>query len=114
VAQEIAKIEALHRTSVAPRLVRDDAAGLFRVEAETPLPDGVLAFARDRIGLALDAALAALPNGFKPRQTGPAGWRLAEGPAQPGRFPDMAGMNRADPAVRRQPPAWRPRVEPPA
>jgi hypothetical protein len=77
VAQEIAKIEALHRTSVAPRLVRDDAAGLFRVEAETPLPDGVLAFARDRIGLALDAALAALPNGFKPDDYEPALIRAA-------------------------------------
>ncbi len=59
VAARIAEIEAIHRTEVAPPLIRDEDAGLFRIKQDPPVAEDTLRFARERIEFAMDTALAA-------------------------------------------------------
>jgi hypothetical protein len=60
VAEEIEKLSFQFATSIAPRLVRDDEADVFRVEADPVPPEELAAFACQRAEMALDAALASV------------------------------------------------------
>jgi len=64
VAGIIRTLRVNRQTEVAPPLVRDEDAGVFRVASENEVSDGTLSFARDRIALALENALARGANGL--------------------------------------------------
>ncbi|MEO0938288.1 MAG: hypothetical protein AAFY38_09040 [Pseudomonadota bacterium] len=65
VAREIEKISDRLRTSITVPIIRNNNDTAFRLKDEAPLPDEVLDFIKERVGGALDTALAdGGANGF--------------------------------------------------
>jgi hypothetical protein len=62
VADEIERLSFQFATAIAPRLVRDEDAGLFRVEDDLVPPEEVAEFACQRAAAALEAALASVSD----------------------------------------------------
>ncbi|MEL7097331.1 MAG: hypothetical protein AAGM84_00755 [Pseudomonadota bacterium] len=65
VAREIEKISDRFRTSITVPIIRNNNDTAFRLKDEAPLPDEVLDYIKERVGGALDTALAdGGANGF--------------------------------------------------
>lgn len=65
VAREIEKISDRFRTSITVPIIRNNNDTAFRLKDESPLPDEVLDYIKERVGGALDTALAdGGANGF--------------------------------------------------